>query len=109
MKKLRLEELEVESFTTTTRDGAGRGTVHARNHTPQCTFGHDTLCGLGCNGETMDPCGGGGSDDPSCRYGSCVGTACGSCDPDTCYWTCGDNYGCGSVDPRCSYGDVYPC
>lgn len=50
-----------------------------------------------------------GTDHPSCYFGSCRVTACGSCVDPTCNWTCGPpNYGCDSVDPRCSFG-VYPC
>lgn len=81
MKKLRVADLQVQSFPTSTPPEAP-GTVYARQETA----------------------------DPSCVYGSCRASVCGSCGEDTCEWTCGaPNYGCDSVDPRCTYGGVYPC
>jgi hypothetical protein len=87
MKKLVLDEIRVESFSTTPADAERKGTVQA----------HDTLA--------SSPC------DPSCQYGTCLPHECDteSINQNTCDYTCGDNYGCATVDPRCTHGGVYMC
>lgn len=88
MRKLRLslDELQVETFELRPAS-TDAGTVAAHAATVFC-----------------------GSEHPSCEFGSCNHTVCGSCGEPTCGWSCGPpNYGCASIDPRCTYGDVYPC
>lgn len=89
MKKLRMEDLRVETFSTE-RPIQLRGTVHAEESVVGCTGGGITDC--------MDTC------DPT--------NPCGSCDPQTngsCAYTCTNNYGCSTQDQRCTYGAVYVC
>ena len=76
MKKLELDELSVESFDTTVRAAADRGTVHAEQ---QCTCPTYCTC-PGCN--TCDPsfC------DTSCfSCGGTCGASCYASCEDTCY------------------------
>lgn len=92
MRKLHLspEQLRIESFEPAPDPGPSRGTAHANALSIRCPTRYE--------------------DSPSCQYGSCEATDCGSCGDPTCEWTCGPpNYGCDSVDPRCTYGGVYPC
>lgn len=109
MKKLKLEDLRVDSFVTSGRD-VPRGTVGAHQSPPVCT-GYLSTCGG--NGSTADylTCPGGASDDTYCggtpvcsllgtgpcpTYGdTCNGhTGCGSCAPAL---TCDLQYGCGGT------------
>ena len=88
MKKLRMEDLRVESFLTEPQTQSP-GTVHAAESGSGCeTVGGVTDC--------MD---------------TCVATnPCGSCFPDnSCAYTCDNNYGCSTEDYRCTYGGVYAC
>lgn len=87
MKKLRMQDLRVESFLTEPPVQRG-GTVYAEESGGCDTLRHPTNC--------MDTC------EPT--------SPCGSCYPDnTCDYTCGDNYGCSTGDQRCTYGGVYIC
>lgn len=94
MKKLILEEIRVESFSTTRAD-ANPGTV--QGYASTFVYCSDCNCGVGTG--------------PSCQYGTCDPRNCGteSLGDETCDYTCGDNYGCATVDPRCTYGGVYAC
>ncbi|WP_420127763.1 hypothetical protein [Longimicrobium sp.] len=88
LKKLRMQDLRVESFLTETQIQS-RGTVQAA----------ESGIGCGTNGgitDCMDTC------SPT--------SPCGSCAPyNTCDYTCGNNYGCDTQDYRCTYGGVYMC
>jgi hypothetical protein len=88
MKKLRMEDLRVESFLTEL-PSQSRGTVHAEESGMGCeTGGQITAC--------MDTC--------------AATNPCGSCFPDhSCAYTCDNNYGCSTQDYRCTYGGVYAC
>jgi len=88
MKKLRMEDLRVETFSTE-RPIQLRGTVHAEESGIGCgTGGGITDC--------MDTC------NPT--------SPCGSCFPaHSCEWTCDNNYGCSTQDLRCTHGGVYAC
>lgn len=91
MKKLILDEIRVESFSTSEAT-AERGTVQAHGTVLFCSNAQT------CNGN------------PSCHHGTCDPGSCTySRGEATCEWTCNDNYGCASVDPRCTYGGVYLC
>ncbi|HEX6038523.1 pinensin family lanthipeptide [Longimicrobium sp.] len=98
MKKLILDEIRVESFSTTLAETANPGTV--QGHATTFVYCSD------CNCNTLNTCEG-----PSCQYGTCDPRLCNteSLGNETCDYTCGDNYGCGTVDPRCTYGGVYAC
>jgi hypothetical protein len=89
MKKLRMEDLRVESFLTDSPIEA-RGTVHAaESGMIGCTTGEGiTNC--------MDTC------QPTSPCGSCIPAY--SCD-----YTCENNYGCSTQDQRCTHGGVYLC
>lgn len=78
-KKLRVDDLVVESFETTRRD-AGRGTVQAHEDTPWCTVW-----------------------DPSCPCLTEWYTECGESCPETCLHTCPET--CVEV---CSYNITCP-
>lgn len=77
MQKVRLEldELQVQSFTTTGPDASQRGTVR----------GNDDDCTCQC-----------------CPTDPALNTCAATC-PNTCWDTCGDSCGCGSGD--CGSGD----
>jgi hypothetical protein len=96
MKKLILQDIHVESFATTQAEPEHPGTVRGYATT-------QVYCG--CN-NSIDTC-----NNPSCQYGTCDPRQCDteSLQPETCDYTCGNNYGCDSVDPRCTFGGVYPC
>lgn len=81
MKKLRLDELSVESFETS-GPGADRGTV--RGHAT-C---HQTCLNLDCSGECTTSCGTGTGG------GGTTGTSCGPTESDP-------NFSCGSDFPDC--------
>jgi hypothetical protein len=86
MKKLRLEDLSVESFSTQPTPPR-RGTVYARESMAQTdiTWCPDMTC------DATDVCG-------SCNMAQ------------TCADTCGGiNYSCNPQDYRRTYGMVYPC
>jgi hypothetical protein len=87
MKKLRMEDLRVESFLTDSQDQS-RGTVRAEQS------------GIGCGTVGITNC-----------MDTCQPTnPCGSCFPAySCEYTCDNNYGCNTQDPRCTYGGVYVC
>lgn len=67
--RLNLDELEVQSFTTTGNEAQQRGTVHGND---QCS------CACCPTDPALDTC-----------WASCA---------DTCWDTCGDSCGCGSND-----------
>lgn len=110
MKKLRLEELHVESFTTTAQ-AVARGTVmgHGTEGGDSCIIQCATMAGMGscvpaeC-GTSFDPnCETGGPSNLCTRYAVTCGEA-GSCAPGatmcgTCYGeaTCDLQYGCGGT------------
>jgi hypothetical protein len=89
--KLRLEDLQIDSFTTT-QVRREKGTVYGEQCTchTACTCPGCPTCDASCNG----------SCDASCN-GTCGGASCGySCDYScggTCDYTCG-GYSC---DPTC--------
>jgi hypothetical protein len=94
--KLKLEDLKVQSFSTTPDPDEGhRGTVFAQL-TDSCN-----------GGDTCDPCGGGGSQQPTCAdYFTCNDAhSCpaGCTDADTCPWT--EAYDC--TGGNCTF--EYPC
>lgn len=79
MKKLKLDDLAVESFDTTANAEAERGTVHGEQ---QCTC--QTVCSCpGC---------------PTCGWDSCM-TNCNTCQEScygSCIWSCEET--CGGRD-----------
>ena len=76
MKKLKLDDLAVESFDTTPAPHTERGTVFGEQG--PCT------CYTNC---TCPQC-------PTCGYASCM-TNCNTCVPESCWGTC---------DASCEYG-----
>jgi len=102
MKRLILEELQVESFDTTPGSGVPRGTVHAHSGVESCGMtcaNYPTYCGPGC-GYTEDrtDCNWGSGNCTQIQYTcaqfeTCVngGTDCGSCAPQV---TCDGSYTC---------------
>jgi|GEM_PF-6307869 len=104
MKKLRMDDLRVESFETSADGFELRGTVHP--HQERCT---GVRTGCGSNEGTYDvlTCGSGASDDGFCGGGTAEGSNCCHpydisldwtfCQTECCdgsnAWTCA-NYGC---------------
>jgi hypothetical protein len=79
MKKLRIEDLVVDSFTTS-KHAEQRGTVAGFDYTDEGTCG--TACSGDCN-ETMAGCGTGTMHGVSCADLTCMlgATECGTCAP----------------------------
>jgi hypothetical protein len=74
MKKLKLDDLRVDSFDTSFTEAGMRGTVHGH-------YSVDGTCPLSCAG-TCDPtC-------PDSCAATCQGTCWNSCAGNTCDFTC---------------------
>jgi hypothetical protein len=106
MKKLKVDDLQVESFETTQLPASPRGTVRAHSagvdEMGTC-FAVNTLCGFQCGyTEGGTDCGGGGTgictqyaytcgEEGTCAPGA---TMCGTCYGEA---TCDLQYGCGGT------------
>ncbi|HYR10043.1 MAG TPA: hypothetical protein VEQ60_19875 [Longimicrobium sp.] len=78
--KLRLDDLRVDSFDTT-RPAREKGTVLGQQDTlpNHCYPSYQPSCGVSCTGGTCDG--------ETCPY-TCAESCNGSCGPDTCYESC---------------------
>jgi hypothetical protein len=100
--KLNLEDLAVESFSTTPEAQKENGTVFGQQCTcfTQCTCPGCPTCDATCNGTCAATC------NASCN-GTCGGTCAASCNGTCDGWTC-VNCGGYSDDTRCT-GDLNCC
>lgn len=109
MRKLKLEDLAVESFATTKSATDGKGTVRGNQvrvtvHTWPAHISCN-LSGCGTGGETWEGtcnnqntcCGGG-----TCNEHTCYDTCQASCEANTCAVTCH----CSNDDPACNGGNT---